>query len=76
MNESTVPQEYASRVETVGEWRICITSYRLGEKFICKIDNVDPGATIVRAEGKTREQAESSALEKARERVSRTRTFE
>ena len=76
MSEAVVPQDYKDRIEAVGEWKLRVTSFRLGEKFICKIDNVDPGATLVRTEGETRELAESAALARARERVSRTRTFE
>ncbi len=50
--------------------------YRLGDKYVCTVDNVDPGATLSRAEGATREEAESQALKTARKMVAETRTFE
>ena len=54
-------------------WKINIVSYRLGERFFCAVDNVDPGARLARGEGTTREEAESRALEKARRNLSQTR---
>jgi len=33
------------------------------------VDNVDPGAVIARSEGATREEAESKAVTRARERL-------
>jgi len=64
-----IPQEYRERTEPVPPFKIHIVSYRLGDTFHCTIDNVDPGANISRAEGKTREEAESRAVSKAKERL-------
>jgi hypothetical protein len=47
-------------------------SYKLGERFICEIDNVNPGARVARAEGSTREDAERTAIETAERRLTRT----
>ena len=63
------PQEYRERTEAAAPFRMHIISYKLGEKFYCTIDNVDPGANIARAEGKTRDEAETKAIAKARERL-------
>ena len=46
-----------------------VTSYRIGDRFHCHVENTDPGATIARAEGPTKEQAVEIALSKARERL-------
>jgi len=63
------PREYLERTESVPPFRMHIVSYRLGEKFYCIIDNVDPGANIARAKAATREEAESEAIARARERL-------
>jgi hypothetical protein len=66
---------YISRRAELAGWPVQITSYRLGDTFRCTVDNVDPGATIARAEAATREEAERIACEKAKARLGRTRTF-
>ena len=66
-------EEYRERQEEAFGWKINVVSYRLGERFFCTIDNVDPGARLARGEGATREEAESHALEKARRYLSQTR---
>lgn len=67
------PQDYMRRRERAEGWDIDIVSYKLGERYLCEIDNVDPGARIARGEGTTREEAERSALEAARKRLAMTR---
>lgn len=49
-----------------------LTSYRVGKTYYCTADNVDPGAWIARAEGATREEAETRALDGARDALRRT----
>ena len=44
---------------------VTLSSYRLGEVWHCIADNTDPGARLARAQGTTRDQAESSALAEA-----------
>ena len=66
-------EEFRERQEDAFDWKINIVSYRLGERFFCTIDNVDPGARLARGEGDTREDAESRALDKARYYLSQTR---
>lgn len=46
-----------------------IVSYQIGDQHYCHISNVDPGATIARAEGETREEAIKLATEKAEARL-------
>ena len=74
MSEALKPEEYRSRVEDAGEWKLRVTSYRLGQRYICTVDNVDPGANLARCEGATREESEAEALSKARHMVGKTRT--
>jgi len=69
------PQDHSKRRLTVSGWPVQVVSYKLDATYYCTVDNVSPGAWISRAQGETREEAESKALEKAAEYLSRTRTF-
>ncbi|MBL4889515.1 MAG: hypothetical protein JKX97_05795 [Candidatus Lindowbacteria bacterium] len=75
MTENLRAEDHQVRKEDVGEFQIRITSYRLGSEWICHVDNVDPGATVARAKASTREEAEESAVSRARKAVSNTRTY-
>jgi len=69
------PEEYSERNIELAGWPIHLISYKLRDKYYCKIDNVSPGAQIARAEGATLEEAERAALEKAERRLKQTRRF-
>ncbi len=64
---------YETRAVTLEGWEARVASYRLGERWACKIDNVSPGATIAHGEGTTREEAEAEATALATKRLKRTR---
>ena len=66
---------YAKRRQPLGGWDVEIETYQVGDIFYCTINNVDPGARFARAEGSTREEAESKALEKAEKYIKQTRRF-
>ena len=66
---------YTRRRQPLGDWTIEIETYQLGEMFYCTINNVDPGARFARADGSTREEAESRAIEKATRYLQQTRKF-
>jgi hypothetical protein len=68
-------EDYQRRREEVAGWPVGIVSYRLGERFVCEIDNVSPGARIARGDGATREEAEQQALDAASRRLARTRVY-
>jgi hypothetical protein len=68
-------EDYSERSETLDGWPIHIVSYRIGDKFYCSIDNVDPGARFARAEGASRDEVERDAIEKARKHLGQTRRF-
>ena len=69
------PEEYGRRQQELAGWPISIETYKLGAVYYCTIANVDPGARFARAEGATRDEAESRALEKAARYLSQTRRF-
>ncbi len=58
-------QEYEVQDRQISGTPVKVTSYRLGEVYYCQVANADPGATIARAEGDTRQQAVDAALSKA-----------
>ena len=66
---------YEKRRQPLGGWEIEIETYKVADTFYCTINNVDPGARFARAEGATREEAESRALEKAEKYIKQTRRF-
>ena len=66
-------EEYSTRIQELDGWKVRLTSYRLGNTYHCTADNVAPGAWIARAQGATREEAESRASERARQLLGRTR---
>ena len=69
------PEDYSRReIQLVG-WPVSVETYKLGDVYHCTIANVDPGARFARADGSTREEAESRALEKAERYLAQTRRF-
>ena len=68
-------EDYSRRQQDVAGWPVTIESYRLDDVFHCTISNVDPGARFARADGSTREEAESRAIEKATRYLQQTRKF-
>jgi hypothetical protein len=65
-------EDYQRRRQELTGWPVGIVSYKLGERFICEIDNVSPGARVARAEGATREEADRAAIATAERRLERT----
>ena len=53
------------RVVLVGQQELGVTSYPVGARWACRVDNVDPGTIIGRASGATREEAVELALASA-----------
>ena len=70
------PEHYSRRQQELAGWPVTIETYKLGEVYYCTIANLDPGARFARADGKTKEEAESLAIEKATRYLAQTRKFE
>lgn len=66
-------EDFQERKLEVQGWEVNLSSYRLGEVYHCKADNVSPGAALCRTTGATREEAEEKALSRAQELLARTR---
>lgn len=60
---------YQTERRTLHGTPILVTSYHIGHRYYCHVTNEDPGATIARAEGATRDAAVSQALDKAYNRL-------
>lgn len=44
---------------------VVIREYQIGDRFVCHVENCDPGATIARAESDTATEARLIAVAKA-----------
>jgi hypothetical protein len=66
-------EEFTERSLQLSGWDVHLTTYRLGEIYHCKADNVSPGAALARTTGESREVAEQKAIERAEQLLSRTR---
>jgi hypothetical protein len=66
-------EAFEEKRDEIGGWAVNNVSYRVGGRFYCTIDNVDPGARFARAEGATRDEAVSTAREKAARYLGQTR---
>jgi hypothetical protein len=66
-------EEYQEKRLEIGGWPVNLTTYRMGNAWHAKADNVSPGAALCRSTGPTREQAEQAALKRAEELLGRTR---
>ena len=70
------PEDHSVRRQELAGWQISIETYKLGDVYHCTVSNVDPGARFARADGSTREEAETRALEKATRYLAQTRKFD
>ena len=70
------PEDYSRRQQDIGGWQVTIETYKLGDVYHCTIANVDPGARFARADGATKEEAETLAMDKAARYLAQTRKFE
>ena len=59
------PEDYSERKTELAGWPITIVSYRLNGVYHTTIDNTDPGAWVVKAQGTTKAEAEAKAIKEA-----------
>ena len=67
------PEEYSERKTQLAGWPVTIVTYRLGAVYRTTIDNTDPGAWVVKAEGATKQEAETKALKEAEALLEKTK---
>ncbi len=68
------PEEYSERKTQVAGWPITIVTYRLVQTYYTTIDNTDPGAWVVKAQGATKQEAETTALKDAEALLAKIKT--
>jgi len=66
-------EDYATAVREISGVKISVTRYKIGDRYYCHVANLDPGATIARAEAASRDEAEQAALAKAANRLGTNR---
>ena len=59
------PEEYTERKTQLAGWPVNIVTFRLGAVYHTTIDNTDPGAWVVKAQGSTQQASESKAMKEA-----------
>jgi hypothetical protein len=69
-------EHFKERQIEIDGWPVKLTSYRLGEKYICQADNVSPGACLARFKAVSPEEAEAQAISKAKHLLGKTRRRE
>ena len=62
-------ENYRVEQKEIAGAQVSVTSYQIGERYHCHVANVDPGATIARAEADSNAEAVRLAVEKAGERL-------
>jgi hypothetical protein len=66
-------EEYTERAAQVGGWPVSIATFRLEHIYHTTVNNADPGAWVVKAQGATKEEAEAKALKEAEALLEKTR---
>ena len=64
---------YQEREIELNGWPVKLTSYQVGNKYVCQADNVSPGACLARFAALTPEEAEAQAISKARHLLGKTK---
>lgn len=63
------PEQRTERRLTLEGIPVRLTTFKLGQVYLSALDNVDPGATLVRIEASTKKEAEDRAIEEARREI-------
>ena len=71
--EVTKSEAFEERQIEIEGWPMTLTSYRVGDAYICQTADASAGACLARFAAPTLEQAESQAISKARHLLSKTR---
>jgi hypothetical protein len=73
---ATKTEQFQERQMEINGWPVRLTSYRIGNKYVCQADNMSPGACLARFSADTPEEAESQAISKARHLLGKTHRHE
>lgn len=67
-------EEYSQRKMQLAGWPVNIVTYRLGTVYHTSVENTDPGAWVVKAEGSTKQATEAKALKDAEALLAKIKT--
>jgi hypothetical protein len=73
MEATTKVEQFQERQVDIEGWPVKLTSYKVGDNFVCQADNVSPGACLARFSAGTAKEAELQAISKARHLLSKTK---
>lgn len=73
MQATSKVEQFQERQIDIDGWPVKLTSYKVGDKYVCQADNVSPGACIARFSASTASEAESQAISKARHLLGKTK---
>ncbi len=62
-------EEFKTEKQILNGIDLELSTYKIGDEYYCHVSNLNPGATIARAEGKTRDEAVNIALDKVKQRL-------
>ncbi len=65
-------ENFQEREIEIDGWPVKLTSYRVGNEYVCQADNVSPGACLARFTAATPEEAEAQAISKAKHLLGKT----
>ncbi len=68
------PEEYSERTTQIAGWTVSIVTYKLGTIYHTTIDNTDPGAWVVKAQGTSKQEAEAKAVKEAEVLLEKVKT--
>ena len=58
-------EEYTERKAELAGWPVSIVTYRLDATYYTTVENTDPGAWVVKAQGSSKQAAEAQAMKDA-----------
>ena len=65
MTQPLGPTGLVERNDVIDGVSVRVVSYKVGDRFGARVDNLDPGDVIGRGRGATREEAEAAAIDAA-----------
>ncbi len=73
---ATKTEQFTERQIELNGWPVRLTSYKVGNKYVCQADNVSPGACLARFSADSAEEAETNAISKAKHLLGKTKRHE
>ncbi|MFQ5604121.1 MAG: hypothetical protein ACE5HS_12720 [bacterium] len=62
-------ENYKTEKQELAGIQVNVITYKIDSRYFCHVYNVNPGASISRADGASHEEAKTLALKKAQSRI-------